>query len=83
MTTDDYITQMFCMIMDKVRSQNKTNYYEGQAEKFRSAHAIPRWLYDSLENEYARSLEEPGYTMMTVEQIEEKKRALDNGEDIR
>jgi hypothetical protein len=82
---DDYeskITLLFCELMTIVRERRKNMYREQRLQNGIKRFNIDPRIMSVLDNEYWRSLEEPGYRMRPIAWIIEDIRRVDAGGEI-
>jgi hypothetical protein len=75
------VTNLFISVMHIVRDRRKLNHLEEDLRRDVERSHVDKRIIDALENEYERSLEEPGYKMRSVAWIREDIRRVDNGEE--
>lgn len=75
------VTSLFISVMDIVRARRKLHKMEESLIVDIDRSHVDKRILDALENEYERSLEEPGYKMRSVAWIREDIRRVDNGEE--
>jgi len=83
-TDNDYerrITNLFVSVMDIVRDRRRLNRKQEDLQRDIERSHVDKRIIDCLENEYERSLEEPGYKMRSVAWIREDIKRVDNGEE--
>lgn len=78
---EERVTSLFISVMDIVRARRKLNRMEEELRRDIDRAHVDKRIIDVLENEYERSLEEPGYKMRTVAWIREDIRRVNNGEE--
>lgn len=71
------ITELFLIIMDIVKTENKVRLLENELSRDCSRYNIDRRIMAVLKNEYGRSLEEKNYKMQTVDEILELLKRID------
>ena len=75
------VTNLFISVMHIVQDRRKLNHREEELRRDIERSHVDKRIIDVLENEYERSLEEPGYKMRSVAWIREDIRRVDNGEE--
>ena len=83
-TYNDYerrVTNLFVSVMDIVRDRRRLNRKQEDLQRDIERSHVDKRIIDCLENEYERSLEEPGYKMRSVAWIREDIKRVDNGEE--
>ncbi len=75
------VTSLFISVMDIVRVRRRLHKMEESLIVDINRAHVDKRIIDVLENEYERSLEEPGYKMRSVAWIREDIRRVDNGEE--
>lgn len=71
------ITELFLIVMDIVKAENKVNFLENELSRGCSRYNIDRRIMAVLKNEYERSLEDENYKMKTVDEILELIKKVD------
>lgn len=69
---DTHITQLFCEVMDVVKTRRKLRRLESQLARHTKMFNVDSRIMRVLENEYERSLEDSNYEMKTVSQIKDE-----------
>jgi hypothetical protein len=73
------ITELFLIVMDIVKAENKVHFLEVELSRGCSRYNIDQRIMAILKNEYARSLEDYSYKMKTVDEILELLQRVDDG----
>ena len=71
------ITELFLIVMDIVKTENKVHFLEMELSRGCSRYNIDQRIMAVLKNEYARSLEDHNYKMKTVDEIFELLKRID------
>ena len=75
------ITDLFILVMHIVQDRRRLRRNEEDLIRDIERSNVDKRILDALDNEYERSLEEPGYKMRSVAWIREDIRRVDNGEE--